>query len=401
MMGKMTPGGPIQLSLVMLLALLRCPRGLSQSNRITYPPTPPYSSRLMPSVNPFDQSSPFPYALSSSSSNPMMMASTILPAGPGAAATTIPAGQGTAVSLRPVTPSRMTMQRTNQMLMSPSQTTDAADSLRTTLVPLIASGTTDFPVGATVPASTPQRVQMTFNNRYSDLGVNEYDVWGNRMAAQRQLSQACRITNDRITDVSTQPNATDYLVLRFSIQQGYPIYISEAVQLLQQKAHSPTFMQLTGQPLELSTMVFWTDDGPCPADGCMNGGLCNVTVTGSYECQCSPGYAGPSCQDAVRPANLSLLGLLVLLVIPIAAALFVGFYFGLRRQQKQRLKRAFDLRDVRTIGPKSMLSLPHEPGMRNEMYDTRSFALAFTDTSFSKSSPPPSSSEDDLMSRMG
>lgn len=97
-------------------------------------------------------------------------------------------------------------------------------------------------------------------------------------------------------------------------------------------------------------------------------------------------------------ADNRLLALLVLLVIPIAVAVIVGFIFGRRRQQKEQLKKAFDLRDVRTIGPKSMLSLPMESGIRNEMYDTRSYALAFTDTTFSKSSPVPSSKEDSASS---
>lgn len=113
------------------------------------------------------------------------------------------------------------MQRTNQMMMSPSQTTDAVNSILTTLVPLIASRTTDFPVGATAPASTPQRVQMTFNNKYADLGVNEYDAWGNRMTVQVQLSQACQITTDRITDVSIQPNATGKMRLTLRSWQGF------------------------------------------------------------------------------------------------------------------------------------------------------------------------------------
>lgn len=167
--------------------------GLGQSNPVTYLPTPQYSSRL---TNPVVQST-YPIV---QFSNPMAAAS------PLPASTTIPADPDSSSS-RPMTPSRTTVPRSIQM-MSLSQTAgDADNSAQTTLVPLIPK-TTDFPVGVTAPASTPQRVLMTFNNKFSDLGVNVYDVWGNRQVVQVQLAQGCKITTDRITDVYVLSNAT-------------------------------------------------------------------------------------------------------------------------------------------------------------------------------------------------
>ena len=254
------------------------------------------------------------------------------------------------------------------------------------------------------PSSLPQRCQLTFDNQYNDLKVTDYDLWTHRTTAQRQLAEFCSVPIDRITNIALEPNPWGELVLRFTIEQGWPVYTAQALQNLKYRLNT-TRLELANQPLSSPMAVYWTDNGPCPNDTCLNNGTCDVTLSNDYRCLCDVGYTGPRCQDDVQtfpdaervpgPDN-RLLALLVLLVIPIAIAVIVGFIFGRRRQQKEQLKKAFDLRDVRTIGPRSMLSLPlgESVGIRNQMYDTRSFALAFTDTTFSKSSPTPSASND-------
>src|SRR3989442_1479019 len=72
-----------------------------------------------------------------------------------------------------------------------------------------------------------------------------------------------------------------------------------------------------------SDVFFHLDYGPCPYERCMNGGRCNVKVTGHYYCVCPEQFSGDLCDKPKVAESKTNNNLLWLLLIPAAVALLL------------------------------------------------------------------------------
>jgi len=246
------------------------------------------------------------------------------------------------------------------------------------------------------------------------------------MQLQQAISQAVGAAPDNIQGLFLVSDpATGKVVIQFDVVPsagGGGMSTDDIVQMLSKKVSSPTFYITDMYRNKITTNCYdiprpsmfpWTDYGPCPYQRCMNGGRCNVKVTGQYYCECKSPYRGKMCEEMGEEKPPTNNNLLWLLLIPAAVLLlslllcccccwsrqcccFGGGPGNVVKVIEEDVYQDVDTRSLRSVrsvrscaSQPSLYSVSGAPMMTNDPGSSyyhalgRPFAVAFNDNTFS------------------
>jgi len=159
---------------------------------------------------------------------------------------------------------------------------------------------------------------------------NDYDQFAQQNYAMQLQDAISSMTGAEANQIQglfvTRDPPTGKLVIQFDILPGQMKSSNDILHVLSDQIQSQRFTlkDMYNKNLYINCgmtpMYPWTDYGPCPYDKCMNGGKCNVKVTGQYYCECPPQWTGDMCD---KPMGAKSNNLLWLLLIPAAIALLL------------------------------------------------------------------------------